>query len=105
MMAHPLPPELLSPEERAERIEELNRKLGREWISYMLMELLLIGVPAFVVVGLWLAGSISNETAAILTGLGCVAIVVLGGYWVHTRIKPVGNERLALMEIERAEGR
>ena len=47
-----LPPELMTPEDRELRIEQLEREIGREWLRYAITEAVVVFLPffAFVIV-------------------------------------------------------
>jgi hypothetical protein len=92
----PLPPELLTPEDREARALELEHQVTREWIRFAILDNVLI----LAIVGVGLLYALAD---AISWGAFVVALIVLGGvmiglalYWVFRRVRPLQDEIAAL---------
>jgi hypothetical protein len=95
-VTHSLPPELMSPEEREARADELERRISREWVRFAITEGLLIWLPVFGLGALYAAGSIAYRAFVVSAVVLGSVTVPLTLYWVLVRIRPLGDERAAM---------
>jgi hypothetical protein len=98
-MTQPVPPELMSPEDRHARLEWVQRQIGREWLRFAVLEAILIGIPLVAVVILFGTDTISRTTMLVLVVLLALAD---GAYTLYQvgRVKRLGRERMALEQYE-----
>ena len=89
-----LPPELISPEERAERVAraaELQQEVSQQWLRFAIVEATVIWVPFGVFVVLYVTGVLSDSYLVPGIVVASVATVALMGYWT-TRADPAAVE-------------
>jgi hypothetical protein len=55
-----VPPELMSAEERVQRIEDIERRIPREWLRYAVTEAVVVFLPFLVVLGTWRQAMLSR---------------------------------------------
>jgi uncharacterized RDD family membrane protein YckC len=97
-----MPVELMSPDDRKERIAELKKRLSRGWMQAMVLETAGIFVPFVLVFLLYLNGSISQAVFILIA-------TVLGGlmaaFWIGfilNKAQPLQREIEALELLEGA---
>ncbi len=87
-----LPPELMSPEQRELRGQQLQRQISREWLTYAIVDgVVLAALTAVLVVGI-LTGSISDGAIVPVAIVGGALCGMLVTYWLLVRIRPLQNE-------------
>ena len=102
-MSASLPPELLAPVDREARAAEVERRIGREWLRFAIVEALLFGPPVAVFFVVYYATDAIPKAALI-------PIAVVGGalylgfvlYGVLKRIRPLQDELEALSDAHGA---
>jgi hypothetical protein len=94
-----LPPELMTPEQREERVAELQAEVPRQWVRFAITEWVVIWIPFFTFVALYVATDLIGDSllvpVAIVFGIGAVGLTL---YWYWFRIRPLSAEQ------ERLEG-
>jgi hypothetical protein len=96
-----IPAELMVSADRQERITELEAKLKREWISFVVIDNLGILVPSVVLFVLLVNRGASD---AALAALAIAGGLLMGGfvlYWMRYRTLPLQRE---IAELKRLEG-
>lgn len=87
-----IPVELMTTEQRAERIEELQFAMRREWLWFALVESALIFVPLGVFLVFYvMSDAISQNTLYAAIGVVVLAETALVLYWVVRRVRPLGR--------------
>jgi membrane protein YdbS with pleckstrin-like domain len=99
-MTRAIPPELLAPEQREARMQELRDLIARQWVRYAIVEGLLLGLPIIIGVVLWSAERIPDTTALVLFFVAG-ALVVAHIAYTMLRMRPWREE---LARLERVEG-
>jgi hypothetical protein len=92
-MAHGVPPEFMTPEQRAARTEELRREISREWLRYAITEAIVIFVPWFVFLLVYVTTDAISEGAlvpAVIVAMAASTMLVL--YFLFQRIRPLQRE-------------
>jgi hypothetical protein len=93
-----LPPELMTPEQRVARTEELRQEIARQWLLFAIAEAVVIWLPFGIFLVLYVTGVLPE--GALVPGIlvGGAATVLFTLWWVFARIRP--RER----ELGRLEG-
>jgi O-antigen/teichoic acid export membrane protein len=92
-MAAQLPPELMTAEQRAERIVEVQREIGREWMRFAITEAVVLWVPFAVFLTFYLGTDAIPDGAlvpAVVIGIAVATALVL--YWLVKRVLPLQRE-------------
>jgi tellurite resistance protein TehA-like permease len=97
-MATSVTPELLAPEERKTRIEELHGRIARQWVRYGIVEGV-IGLALIVGIALWSTETISDTTGLVLFAVGSV-LVTAHIAWTLLRMRPWREELRRLEQLE-----
>jgi hypothetical protein len=91
-----LPPELMTPEQRDARADELRGRVSREWWRFAITEAVFLWIPFAVFVVLYLRDAVSGAwlVPAVIVAVAISAGLV--GYWLARRIMPLLKELDAL---------
>lgn len=90
----------MTPEQREERLAELDDEIRREWIKYVIADWALIIVPfAVAIIALLLANKISESAAGPVAVAGGLLSGVLIAYWIFRRIRPLQREREQIVAL------
>jgi hypothetical protein len=89
----------MTPEQREERAAELEHEIGREWIRFVVAEVIVLWVPVVILlVWAYVTDRISEAwvmPVGIAGGVVCGALIT---YWLIWRIRPLQKELQALRE-------
>jgi Flp pilus assembly protein TadB len=99
-MAHAIPPELLTPEDRDLRVAELEWQIGREWLRYAVTEAVVLFLPFAVVLVLYIADTVSFSAVLVTGVVVLLAMCVLVVYWLRARIRPLQRELEAIRSLQ-----
>ena len=91
-MSSHVPPELMTPEDRAARADLLRWEIQREWVRFAIVEGILVWLPFIAFAVLYVAGVFSDSAlipGAIVAGAAMVALIT---YWLLARILPRSRE-------------
>ncbi len=100
-MTATLPPELMSAEQRRERISELEGEIGREWARFAITELVLVSVPLGIfLLAYFMTDAIAGSLLAPVMIAGGVWCGLLVAYWLQRRIAPLQRERERLERFD-----
>ena len=91
-----IPPELVTPEQRDERIVELEQAIPREWLRFAIVEAVAIFAPFAALLVAYIAGVVSFETIVAGAIVVFCAAALLVTYWLLRRIVPLSRELAAL---------
>lgn len=87
----------MAPEQRAERIEELQGAIRRQWLLFALTEAAVIFGPLAVFLAVYLmSDAVSDKALNSAVGVLVVADIAFVLYWVFRRIMPIGRQLSAL---------
>jgi putative effector of murein hydrolase LrgA (UPF0299 family) len=96
-----IPYELMTPDQREARAEELEREVSREWLRFAIAEFILLWVPFGVFLLVYVTTDTISDSAlvpvVIAGGTWCTIIVL---YWVYRRIMPLQKQLQALRAEE-----
>jgi hypothetical protein len=95
-----LPPELMAPEDREARIAELRTQIRREWIRYVITNLIVLGIPTIVVAILRTTERVGYEGGIAYLVIANIALVGLILFTMVVRIGPLRKELEPLEALE-----
>ena len=98
-MAHAIPPELLSPEDRELFAAALEWQIGREWVRFAVTEAVVLWLPFALVVVLYVMETIAYSTVVILGIVAFMGATALVLYWLFARVRPLQRELDALRSL------
>jgi hypothetical protein len=96
-----IPAELMTPEDRQERIAELKKTLSRAWLQATVLETAGIFLPCVLVFLLYLNGTISIDVMAPIT---IVLGMLMATFWIVFILKKAQPLQREIAELERLEG-
>lgn len=91
-----IPAELMTPEQRAERITELQRSISRQWLRFAITEAIVIFAPFLTLLLGYTAGAVGYDTVVVGAVVASIAAAVLVMYWLLRRVVPLSRELAAL---------
>jgi hypothetical protein len=92
-----LPPELMTPERREQRAAEVEHEIGRQWLTFVWVEAVVLWVPITIFVLAYVfTDAIDDSLLPVAVGFGIAISVALTLYWVLLRIRPRQRELEAL---------
>ena len=101
-MTLPMPPELMSADEREAREVEIQREISREWLRFVVTEAVVLWIPLAIFLFAYVTTDAVPDGALlqfmVAGGAVCVGLVL---YWVTRRIQPLQRE---LEKLKRHEG-
>lgn len=98
-----LPPELMSPEQRKARAEEIPNEISREWMRFAITEAVVLWLPFAVYLAVYvMTDAVSDSTHVPVVVLGISISTALVLYWLFKRIRPLQRERESLERLDGA---
>lgn len=94
-----IPPSLMTREQRAEEIAELERQISSEWKRFAITEAVVVWLPFIAFLAVFVAtDSVTNTGRNVAVGIAGAAIVGLVVYWMVVRILPRQRRLTALRD-------
>lgn len=87
------------PEQRAERIVELERAIGRSWARFWAIEHVGVILPFGAACLLYFVGRLSETALWVACGVAIAIVASLTLWWVFRRIRPLQQELDTLREL------
>jgi len=97
-VASTMPPELMSPEQRAARIAELQRELRRAWVVFMTVDWLVILVGVAILYTLITTRDLAVEEATPFLIVAGVIAFPFAYLYISRRIQPLQRELIELQQ-------
>jgi hypothetical protein len=92
-----VPPELMTQDERGERVEEVRRVISREWLRFAVTEAIVLWLPFTLFLVAYVSTDAISDGAlvpVVVAGIALSTGLVL--YWFFRRIRPLQAELEAL---------
>jgi hypothetical protein len=97
-----MPPEYMSPEQRAARAEELQHAISREWLRYAITEAIVVFLPLGIFLLVYLTTDSIPDSALMPVAIALLLVLMtpLLAYFLIVRIKPLQRELARLQELD-----